>query len=40
MQDIIKTNDSSLKIGYFKDLDLIDKCISDIQDKLVCNTCS
>ena len=35
MQDIIKTNDSSLKVGYFKDLDLIDKCISDIQDKLV-----
>ena len=35
MQDIIQTNDSSLKIGYFKDLDLIDKCISDIQDKLV-----
>ena len=35
MQSIIQTEHSSLKTGYFQDLELIDQCIKDVRERLV-----
>lgn len=35
MQSIIQTENSSLKTGYFQDLELIDQCIKDVRERLV-----
>lgn len=35
MESILTTEHSSLKVGYFKDLELIDLCCKDVKDRLV-----
>ena len=35
MESILTTEHSSLKVGYFKDLELIDLCCKDVIDRLV-----